>query len=55
MAASYRKTALLESQFNSEYSKFSVEIFKSTYFEKHLRTTVSENVFMKLRRIKIYS
>ena len=50
MAASYRKTPVLESPFNSEYC----EIFKSTYFEEHLRATASENVFMKLRKIKIY-
>ena len=37
--------------FNSEYC----EIFKSTYFEEHLQTAASENVFMKLRKIKIYS
>ena len=41
----------LESPFNSEY----YEIFKSTYFEEHLLTAASENVFMKLRKIKIYS
>ena len=51
VAASYRKTPLLESLFNSEYCK----IFKSTYFEEHLRTASSENMFMKLRKIKIYS
>ena len=51
VAASYRKTPVLESLFNSEYCK----IFKSTYFEEHLRTAVSKNVFMKLRKIKIYS
>ena len=51
MAASYRKTPVLESLFNSEYC----EIFKSTYFEEHLRTAASENVFMKLRNITIYS
>ena len=39
------------SLFNSEYCK----IFKSIYFEEHLRTAASENVFMKLRKIKIYS
>ena len=33
----------LESLFNSEYC----EIFKSSYFEEHLRTAPSENVFMK--------
>ena len=32
--------------FNSEYC----EICKSTYFEAHLRTATSENVFMKLRK-----
>ena len=47
VAASYRKTPVLESLFNSEYC----EIFKSTYFEQHLRTAASENVFMKLRKI----
>ena len=50
MAASYGKTPVLESLFNTEYC----EIFKSTYFEEHLRTAASENVFMKLRKIKIY-
>ena len=43
-----QKTPVLESLFNSEYC----EIFKSTYFEEHLRITASENVFMKLRKIK---
>ena len=51
MAASYGKTPVLETLFNSEYSK----IFKRTYFEEHLRAAASENVFMKLRKIKIYS
>ena len=51
MAASYRETPVLESLFNSEYC----EILKSTYFEEHLRTAASENVFMKLRKIKIYT
>ena len=37
--------------FHSEYC----EIFKSTYFEEYLQTAASENVFMKLRNIKIYS
>ena len=46
MTASYRKTLLLESLFDSEYC----EILKSTYFEEHLRTAASENVFMKLRK-----
>ena len=41
---------VLESLFNSVYC----EIFKSTYFEEHLCTAASENVFMKLRKIKIY-
>ena len=41
---------MLESLFNSEYCK----IFKATYFEENLRTDASENVFMKLRKIKIY-
>ena len=43
VAASYRKTLVLECLFNSEYYKI-----KSTYFE-HLRAAASENVFMKLR------
>ena len=30
------------------------EIFKSTYFKEHLQTTGSENVFKKLRKIRIY-
>ena len=47
---SYRKTRVLKSLFNSEYC----EIFKSIYFEKHLWTAASQNVFMKLRNIKIY-
>ena len=46
VAASYTKTAVLESPFNSEYC----ENFKSTYFEEHLRTAASENVFIKLRK-----
>ena len=53
MAASYMATPVLES-LTSEYCK----IFKSIYFEKHLQTTgtaASENVFIKLRKIKIYS
>ena len=40
----HRKTPVLESLFNSEYC----EIFNSSYFEEHLRTVASENVFMKL-------
>ena len=39
---------MLESLCNSEYSK----VFKSTYFEEHLRTAASENVFMKLKKNK---
>ena len=31
------------------------EMFKSTYFEEHLQTVASENVFMKLRKIENYS
>ena len=50
LAASYRKTPVLESLFSSEYC----ELFKSTYLEEHLRTAASEDVFMKLRNIKIY-
>ena len=50
MAASYRKTPVLESLFSSEYCG----IFNSTYFEEHLRAAASENVFMKLRKIKVY-
>ena len=44
MAASYTKTSVLESLFNSEYC----EIFQSTYFEEHLQTAASENVFIKI-------
>ena len=43
-----RKAPLSESLFNSE----DCEIFKSTYFEEHLRTAASENVFMKQRKNK---
>ena len=49
MAASYRKTPVMLSHFSFEYC----EIFKSTYFEEHLRTVASEDVFMKMRKIKI--
>ena len=28
------------------------ETFKNTYFEEHLRRTASENVFMKLGKIR---
>ena len=44
MAASYTKTPVFESLFNSEYC----EMFKSTYFEEHLQTAASENVFIKI-------
>ena len=44
MAASYTKTPVLESLFNSEYC----EIFQSTYFDKHLQKTTSENVLIKI-------
>ena len=45
-----QENTMLESLFNSEYC----EIFKSTYFEEHLRIATSENVFMKLRKITDY-
>ena len=48
MDVSYRTKPVLKSLFNSEYC----EIFKS---EEHLRTAAPENVFIKLRKIKIYS
>ena len=38
-----KHTPLLEFLFNSKYC----EIFKGSYFEEHLRTAASENVFMK--------
>ena len=44
VAASYKKTPVLKSLFNSQYC----EIFQSTYFEEHLQTAASENVFMKI-------
>ena len=50
MAASYWKTLVLESLFNSEY----YEIFKSTYFEEHLQTLNSENVFMRIIHKEIW-
>ena len=50
MAASYWKTLVLESLFNSEY----YEIFKSTYFEEHLQTLTSENVFMRIIHKEIW-
>ena len=43
-------TPVLETVFDSEYC----EICKSTYFKEHQRTAASENVSMKLRKIKIY-
>ena len=46
--ANSQKTSLFESLFNSEYC----EIFKSTYFEEHLRTAAPENVLMKLSKNK---
>ena len=42
-----RETIVLEYLFNLEYC----EVFESTYFEEHLRTTASEYVVMKLRKI----
>ena len=46
MAVSYRKIpVLLESLFNFEYCEF---FNKSTYFEEHLQTAASENVFTKI-------
>ena len=50
MAASYRKTRVLESLFNSKYCKN----FNSTYFEDYLQMDASGNVFMKLTNIQIY-
>ena len=50
LAASYRKTPVLEYVFSSE----NCEIFKSTFFGDYLRTAASKNVFMKLRKSKIY-
>ena len=47
MAASYTKTPVLESLFNSQYC----EIFQSTYFEEHLQMAASENVFRFIKRI----
>ena len=44
MTASHTKTPVLESHFNSDYS----EIFQSTYFEEHLQTATSGNVFIKI-------
>ena len=50
MAASYRKTRVWESLFNSKYCKN----FNSTYFEDYLQMDASGNVFMKLTNIQIY-
>ena len=44
VVASYPKTPVFESLFNSEYCK----MFKSTYFEEHLQTAASENLFIKI-------
>ena len=44
MAASYTDTPVLESLFNSEYCG----IFNGTYFEEHLQTAASENVFIRI-------
>ena len=44
MAASYTKTPVLESLFNSEYC----EISQSTYFEERLQMAASEYVFIKI-------
>ena len=44
MAASYTKTPVLKSLFNSEYC----EIFQSTYFEEHLQAAGSEDVFIEI-------
>ena len=54
----YKKTVakkLANSQNSTSKSLFNLkycEILKSTYFEEHLRTAASENVFMKLRKNK---
>ena len=42
---------MLKSLFSSEYC----EIYKSTYFEEHMRTAVSANGFTKLRIIENHS
>ena len=47
MAASYTKKPVLESLSNSEYCK----VFDNTYFEEHLQTAASENVFIFIKRI----
>ena len=44
------ETPVLESLLNSDY----YEIFKGTYFEELLSTASSENVLMKLGKIKNY-
>ena len=43
-----QENTCVKSLFNSEYCK----IFDSSYFEEYLQTAASENVFMKLRKIK---
>ena len=44
------KPLRLQSLFNSEYCKS----FKRTYVKEHLRMSASENVVMKVRKIKNY-
>ena len=44
MAASYTKTPVLESLFDSEF----YEIFQSTYFEEHLQTAASKHLSIKI-------
>ena len=46
---------LLRRKHLSLFLILSIKIFKSTYLEEHLQMVASENVFMKLRKIKIYS
>ena len=49
MAASYRKTPVLESLFNSKYC----EIFNSFYFKEHLRRAASENVLKEFFNFRL--
>ena len=49
MGVSYKKIPVLESLFNSEYCEF---FYKSTYFEEHLQTAASENVFIKIIHLR---
>ena len=51
LKTSQQRTPVLEPLFNSEY----YENLKCTYFEEHLRMAASENMFMKLIKIKNYS